>query len=209
MSNHPSRAPHRSSLPGQPLRKIEEGEVCSHNNDFLQQPVDGTKERSTFGSRFTAILLGAAAILIIGVGILFAVAEPQKKSSTAGSVTNSGSTSEVISQEQLLQHNSASDCWLSIHCNVYDLTAFDHPGGSSFITSLCGQHATEDYDKNHPVDLLTQVEQHIVGTSADSQACSSALPTDVANGNPTLSAPAATGGGYSDEEEADSKDGGD
>ena len=207
MANHPSRTLPRGSLPDPPLRKIEEGEVCSNNDNFRQQRVANAKERHSFQSRFTAVLLGAAALLIVGVVIFFAVAEPQKKSSTAGSVTNSGSTSGVISEQELLQHSSASNCWLSIHCHVYDLSAFEHPGGSTFITSRCGKYATEDFDKNHPVNLLSLVEQHVVGTSADSQECISTTPTDATNDTPTMSTPAATEtDGDSDEKESDNED---
>lgn len=44
---------------------------------------------------------------------------------------------------QVAAHNSASDCWFSMHGRIYDVTKFvpKHPGGAA-ILEACGKDAT-------------------------------------------------------------------
>ena len=51
---------------------------------------------------------------------------------------------------QVAQHNTASDCWLIISGNVYDVTNFIpiHPGGNA-IVPYCGTDATTIFDSIH------------------------------------------------------------
>ena len=52
-------------------------------------------------------------------------------------------SSEEISQE-IADHNSKDDCWISINGKIYDITSFvkKHPGGD-VILQACGKDATE------------------------------------------------------------------
>ena len=47
--------------------------------------------------------------------------------------------------------NTASECWVAISGNVYDLTRWiaQHPGGSSAITQLCGTDGTRAFTSQH------------------------------------------------------------
>jgi cytochrome b involved in lipid metabolism len=50
-----------------------------------------------------------------------------------------------ISLNDISKHNTASDCWMVIEGNVYDVTSYialgDHPGGTTMING-CGKEAT-------------------------------------------------------------------
>jgi len=47
--------------------------------------------------------------------------------------------------------NTASECWVAISGNVYDLTRWiaQHPGGSSAIIQLCGTDGTRAFTSQH------------------------------------------------------------
>lgn len=54
------------------------------------------------------------------------------------------------------KHNSASDCWVIIDGQVYDVTNFlpEHPGGIQIILKYGGRDATAAYKPIHPSDAL-------------------------------------------------------
>ena len=54
----------------------------------------------------------------------------------------------TFSVDEVAQHNSADDCWITAHGIVYDATRFmaQHPGGTRSILQRAGQDATEDFD---------------------------------------------------------------
>ena len=58
---------------------------------------------------------------------------------------------KVFTLEQVATHNSETDCWVIIGCQVYDVTSFlnDHPGGSRAILLFAGKDATEEFDMIH------------------------------------------------------------
>ncbi len=53
--------------------------------------------------------------------------------------------------DDVVLHNSESDCWTVINGNVYDLTEWinNHPGGSSAIISLCGKDGSSAFNAQH------------------------------------------------------------
>ncbi|KAL2843929.1 FMN-dependent dehydrogenase-domain-containing protein [Aspergillus pseudoustus] len=55
-------------------------------------------------------------------------------------------------------HNSASDCWIAIHGNVYDVTKFlpDHPGGKAIILKHAGTDGTAAFEAVHPREVLDE-----------------------------------------------------
>ena len=57
----------------------------------------------------------------------------------------------------IAQNNDASKCWMSLYGVVYDLTAYvgKHPGGA-IILDQCGTDATQNFDRQHGVSLLTK-----------------------------------------------------
>ena len=68
-------------------------------------------------------------------------------------------------------HNSASDCWMVINNNVYNLTAYlpDHDKELN-IRPWCGTNATEDYNtkngrgQNHSTQADALLEEYVIGT---------------------------------------------
>jgi cytochrome b involved in lipid metabolism len=64
----------------------------------------------------------------------------------------------TVSMEELASHNTTADCWVALHGDVYDLTAYApiHEGGAISITSLAGRDGTDLFDVYHtPHQLLT------------------------------------------------------
>jgi len=54
-----------------------------------------------------------------------------------------------ITSAQFAKHNTASDCWIKINGNAYNMTNYlkAHPGGASAITPYCGKgDATAAFD---------------------------------------------------------------
>lgn len=100
-----------------------------------------------------ALILGFLALIGIGVCIyMFMFKQP-----------NVG----VMSSTTMAEHSDADgDCWVAYHGNVYDMTRYarKHPGGRSVITDHCGTDATEWYDREHSVSLLSKVDRYMVGT---------------------------------------------
>ena len=73
----------------------------------------------------------------------------------------------ALSLTEVAQHSDTSnDCWVAYHGYVYDMTDYarKHPGGKSRITDHCGADGTDWYDSEHPVSLLSTVDEYLVGT---------------------------------------------
>lgn len=70
-----------------------------------------------------------------------------------------------ITLEELAQHNSANDCWVAIHGDVYDLTEFaeEHPPGAESIYVLAGKEATDAFKAVHSRGLLEDFANDKVG----------------------------------------------
>jgi len=178
-----------------PLKRIEEGEPYA---DGLEDPAEENNARGATRSRrslLTAGFLGSAAILAIGLGVFFHIEDKKGDEPATRNTDPTFQTEESlveITEDQLLQHSDANDCWLAMHGHAYDLTNFEHPGGSAFINMFCGQEATKDFDLEHTTDLLQLVQSHIVGTFATKQLAASPAPSSSskATENPT-SAPSA------------------
>ncbi|TIA91284.1 hypothetical protein E3P99_01144 [Wallemia hederae] len=64
----------------------------------------------------------------------------------------------IITTEQVAQHNTRESCWIIVHGKVYDVTEFlpEHPGGSRIILKYAGKDATAEYDPIHPPDAITE-----------------------------------------------------
>lgn len=65
------------------------------------------------------------------------------KTSTSTSTAFTG-----ITRSEVAKHNVASDCWIIINKNAYNVTAYlsKHPGGSAEVIKTCGTDATVAYD---------------------------------------------------------------
>ncbi|PYH67354.1 cytochrome B2 [Aspergillus vadensis CBS 113365] len=63
-----------------------------------------------------------------------------------------------ISAAEVAQHCSASDCWVVINDEIWDVTEFapEHPGGSGAILRYAGQDASQAYNEVHTPDLISK-----------------------------------------------------
>jgi cytochrome b involved in lipid metabolism len=99
---------------------------------------------------------------------------------TAGESTiECASDPNCITMEELARHNTASDCWIGLHGNVYDLTDYaqNHPGGARVVTNLAGIDGTLEYEIFHSQGLLALVEGTLVGRLDESSAIPSSEPS--------------------------------
>lgn len=57
-----------------------------------------------------------------------------------------------LSMDEVMRHDTPTDCWSVVDGTVYDMTTFiaRHPaGGSDIVEYMCGQDATEDFLGEH------------------------------------------------------------
>ncbi|KAJ7594499.1 nitrate reductase [Mycena floridula] len=72
----------------------------------------------------------------------------------------------LISSEEIQAHSNSVQPWFVVDGQVYDATEFlgEHPGGSSSITVVAGEDATEDFLAIHSLDAKRQLSQFHIGT---------------------------------------------
>lgn len=128
-------------------------------------------------------------------------------SPTASPISNTSTSAHTVSE--IATHNTASNCWLIINNNVYDVSTYlvQHPGGISVVTPYCGKEATQAFNtqggrgshSNTAKNLLTTFQ---VGTlSVSVSTTPSPTPTQIAsttgtvqcNGSCTTSSQCASG----------------
>jgi cytochrome b involved in lipid metabolism len=97
-------------------------------------------------------VLAAAVLVLTGCG----TAAPKSPVSPAAAQTKSGLTMAVVAQ-----HNTASDCWLVINNNIFNVTSYIpiHPGGAKAITDYCGRDATAAFDNRPHSDAAHEILQ--------------------------------------------------
>lgn len=77
----------------------------------------------------------------------------------------------TLTVEEVSRHSNASDCWVIINNEVYDVTEAiaGHTGGSEAISAACGTEATEVFntkgDKNKPHSMSAKeiMENYLLG----------------------------------------------
>ncbi|KAK1989857.1 oxidoreductase NAD-binding domain-containing protein [Colletotrichum falcatum] len=68
--------------------------------------------------------------------------------------------------KEVAAHREASDCWMVIHGDVYDVTKYihDHPGGAEVLIEAAGVDATEAFDNaGHSEDAFEIMAEFRVG----------------------------------------------
>ena len=63
-----------------------------------------------------------------------------------------------VTEEELKKHNTATDCWMSIGCLVYDVTKYVplHSGGTTRVSNSCGGDGTAAFASGgHPPSYKT------------------------------------------------------
>jgi hypothetical protein len=70
-----------------------------------------------------------------------------------------------ITVSEMALHNTAQDCWVALHGDVYDLTNYArrHPGGPSWVTRVCAMDGTSEYARFHSQSLLRSVAGDMIG----------------------------------------------
>ncbi|MFM2374638.1 MAG: hypothetical protein RLZZ234_633, partial [Candidatus Parcubacteria bacterium] len=93
-------------------------------------------------------------------------------------------------------HSRASDCWIIVNNNVYNVTDYIpfHPGGVSTITNYCGKEATTAFNtkgggSSHSANAKTLLAKYLIG--ALGAATPKQTPTSAPTG--TVSSPVAAG----------------
>ena len=80
---------------------------------------------------------------------------PTQTASPTASPTPTATPTETVEPgftlAEVSTRNTASECWVAISGNVYDLTRWiaQHPGGSGAITQLCGTDGTRAFTSQH------------------------------------------------------------
>ncbi len=83
---------------------------------------------------------------------------------------NPSAAHKGYSLKDIASHNTAGDCWMAIHGQVYDVTTYlpDHPSRPEVIERLCGKEASEAYDtktkgRRHSQEADRQLESYLIG----------------------------------------------
>ncbi|EGG13505.1 cytochrome b5 C [Cavenderia fasciculata] len=80
-------------------------------------------------------------------------------------ITTSTPENTFYTMDQVKKHNKATDLWMVIQSNVYDLTPFfdQHPGGS-IILEGAGKDSTYLFeDIGHSDDAYDMLDQYLIG----------------------------------------------
>jgi predicted heme/steroid binding protein len=100
---------------------------------------------------------------------------------------------QAYTTDEIAKHDQAGDCWVILSGKVYDLTSYikKHPGGSSKITSNCGQDATVAFQskgggRGHSSLALSLLPGYFVGD------VSTKAPLAISTPNTNSSSPAVT-----------------
>ncbi|KAK8078703.1 hypothetical protein PG994_002510 [Apiospora phragmitis] len=78
----------------------------------------------------------------------------------------SASADTEFSAKEVALHREASDAWMTIHGEVYDVTKYlhDHPGGADVLVEAAGMDASEAFDNaGHSEDAFEIMEQYRIG----------------------------------------------
>ncbi len=90
-------------------------------------------------------------IAIILIALVLVSNKPSSNTTKTTPITTAPTRGEIasITRSEVAKHNSASDCWIIINKNVYNVTLYlsKHPGGSSEVIKTCGTDATKDYNE--------------------------------------------------------------
>ena len=75
----------------------------------------------------------------------------------------------IYTAEDVAQHNTTANCWVSRRGKIYDVSAFlpDHPGGDDLILNYAGKDIEEvmkDRDEHeHSDSAYDMLEEYVVG----------------------------------------------
>ncbi|PIN06000.1 Cytochrome b5 [Handroanthus impetiginosus] len=73
---------------------------------------------------------------------------------------------KVHTFEEVANHNSKEDCWVTISGKVYNVTPFleEHPGGDEILLMNTGKDATTEFeDVGHSSDAQEKMKEFYIG----------------------------------------------
>lgn len=79
---------------------------------------------------------------------------------------NTNTQAASYTKADVAKHNTASDCWVIINKNVYDLTSFanSHSGGEAAIIAVCGKDGTTSFNNGpHSTSSLNAISSSLLG----------------------------------------------
>jgi hypothetical protein len=180
-SSQPSRGTSASVLKIAPVA-VPPSRRPKKDLTIKEQPASPTnnRKRKCIAFAIGMIFLGGAVVGVLSLIKLM-------KDKNVSFVRDQGGN-RLVSTQELASHNSARDCWVALHGDVYDLTAYAkrHPGGSSWITNLAGKDGTQSYSDFHSTGLLRSVQGNRIGPldTSTNNSNSSANPANSANNPP-------------------------
>jgi len=77
---------------------------------------------------------------------------------------------KTYSMKEVAEHDRRESCWIVLHDNVYDITAWleEHPGGEDILLENAGKDATEEFETTgHSTDARTLMQEYLIGALAD------------------------------------------
>ena len=97
--------------------------------------------------------------------IVAAYQDDYPKGGVPGESSDKNVDSGFVSLQELQEHSTSSDCWVSYFGDVYDLSTYAHPEppGNSVIYRNCGEDGTSAYSAFHDKSLLVLVKQFYIG----------------------------------------------
>ncbi|KAI0117683.1 hypothetical protein GGR51DRAFT_262805 [Nemania sp. FL0031] len=76
------------------------------------------------------------------------------------------SQDDEFTAKEVAAHNTATDVWMTIHGEVYNVTEYlrDHPGGAELLVDVAGKDASEEFDNaGHSEDASEIMAEYRVG----------------------------------------------
>jgi hypothetical protein len=71
-----------------------------------------------------------------------------------------------VTTDELARHRGIDDCWMAVHGNVYDVTAYldEHPGGVEVMMDVAGTDATLEFEEvGHSHAARRELELYLIG----------------------------------------------
>lgn len=136
-------------------------EACS----VVKQKMASSLNKSNRRSRCISSGVGLAMLVFAALGVHYFANQKGYTFKRDRATLHKDYQEKGVSVESMVTHNDAMDCWMELHGNIYDLTAFipRHPGGPDYVTSHCGTNATEAWDMEHSISLLGLVSSYNLG----------------------------------------------
>jgi cytochrome b involved in lipid metabolism len=95
---------------------------------------------------------------------------PKPQASTPASTPTQTSTGTTLTTSEVAKHNTASDCWVIVSGNVYNVTNYlgMHPAGANAIIPYCGQDITVAFNsikggRGHSSQANSILQNYFVG----------------------------------------------